>query len=192
MKIASYNVRHLGPKKLNDEDVRNYLIKIVSYCSIIVILEEVNKKGYGMANFLQELNSTGLGTATLSCTKQPQLKCYQTLHDNEFQPGGVATIYHAKTVTVAGKTVKNHVKNCLECALLALFACMCVCAFTVLTDFVLIPVHTKPHDSVKELDELYDVCMAVREKWNIDVSLNTHLWGLHLQEENEADQNLHR
>ncbi|XP_043979028.1 deoxyribonuclease gamma-like, partial [Gambusia affinis] len=39
------------------------------------------------------------------------------------------------------------------------------CPSTVVKDLVLIPVHTKPEDSVKELDELYDVVEAVRQKW---------------------------
>lgn len=40
----------------------------------------------------------------------------------------------------------------------------------VLKDIVLIPVHTKPWDSEKELDELYDVFLVVKDKWKTDVS----------------------
>lgn len=40
----------------------------------------------------------------------------------------------------------------------------------VLKDIVLIPVHTTPRDSEKELDELYEVFLAVRDKWKTDVS----------------------
>lgn len=32
------------------------------------------------------------------------------------------------------------------------------------------PVHTKPEDSVKELDELYDVFQDVKTKWKTDVN----------------------
>lgn len=39
----------------------------------------------------------------------------------------------------------------------------------VLKDLVLIPVHTKPDDSEKELDELYDVFLNVTKKWATDV-----------------------
>lgn len=48
--------------------------------------------------------------------------------------------------------------------------CVCVCFFTtVLKDLVIIPVHTKPDDSDKELDELYDVFQNVKKKWRTDV-----------------------
>lgn len=36
-------------------------------------------------------------------------------------------------------------------------------------DLVLIPVHTKPEDSWKELDELDDVVQHVREMWKTNV-----------------------
>ncbi|XP_034550955.1 deoxyribonuclease gamma-like isoform X2 [Notolabrus celidotus] len=39
---------------------------------------------------------------------------------------------------------------------------------TVLKDIVLIPVHTKPWDSAKELDELYEVFLVVKDKWKTD------------------------
>lgn len=48
------------------------------------------------------------------------------------------------------------------------FMSLCV---TVVKDLVLIPVHTKPEDSQKELDELHDVVDAVRKKWKTNVGL---------------------
>ncbi|KAI4800228.1 hypothetical protein KUCAC02_013409, partial [Chaenocephalus aceratus] len=42
------------------------------------------------------------------------------------------------------------------------------CSCTVLKDLVMIPVHTKPDDSEKELDELYDVFLNVKKKWRTD------------------------
>ena len=45
------------------------------------------------------------------------------------------------------------------------------CVFvSVLEDIVLIPVHTTPWDSEKELDELYEVVLVVKDKWKSDVS----------------------
>ena len=41
----------------------------------------------------------------------------------------------------------------------------------VLQDLVLVPVHTKPQDSDKELDELYDVFLHMKTKWKTDVNI---------------------
>ncbi|XP_068109840.1 deoxyribonuclease gamma isoform X3 [Hyperolius riggenbachi] len=35
-------------------------------------------------------------------------------------------------------------------------------------DFVIIPQHTDPDDAVREIDELYDVFLDVKHKWNIE------------------------
>lgn len=61
----------------------------------------------------------------------------------------------------------DHMNN-LHSQLLVNFVCL---SFPELKDLVLIPVHTKPKDSQKELDELYDVFLHVKDKWKTDVSL---------------------
>lgn len=40
----------------------------------------------------------------------------------------------------------------------------------------MIPVHTKPEDSEKELDELYDVFLNVTQKWATDVRWRLCQW----------------
>ncbi|KAM4740664.1 deoxyribonuclease-1-like isoform 2-T2 [Anableps anableps] len=42
------------------------------------------------------------------------------------------------------------------------------CPNTVLEDLVIIPVHTKPEDAKKELDELYDLFLHIESKWRTD------------------------
>lgn len=49
------------------------------------------------------------------------------------------------------------------------------CFVAVLKDIVLIPVHTTPWDSEKELDELYEVFLIVKDKWKTDVSCTLDL-----------------
>lgn len=40
---------------------------------------------------------------------------------------------------------------------------------TVLGEFVLIPQHTSPSNATKEIDELYDVFVAIKKKWRVEV-----------------------
>lgn len=40
---------------------------------------------------------------------------------------------------------------------------------TVAKEFVLIPQHTTPSNATKEIDELYDVFVDIRARWNIEV-----------------------
>ncbi|KAG9260165.1 deoxyribonuclease gamma-like [Astyanax mexicanus] len=161
MKIASFNVRRLGLSKLSDKNVVKYLIKIVSRYSIIVILEVVDKTGKAMARFLQELNrsnkknpysmvvSSSLGRTTykeqfVCLYRKDQAKLVDTYQYEDNQEGDEDAFSREPFI--------------LRFSLPS----------TMLKDLVLVPVHTKPKDSRKELDELYDVCMTVREKWRTD------------------------
>lgn len=38
-------------------------------------------------------------------------------------------------------------------------------------NLVLIPIHTKPADAEKELNDLHDVVQAVKDKWGIEVRM---------------------
>ncbi|XP_026996561.1 deoxyribonuclease 1 like 4, tandem duplicate 2 [Tachysurus fulvidraco] len=161
MKIASFNIRRLGLSKLSDENVVKYLIKIVSRYSIIVILEVVDKKGKAMAQFLETLNSTGankkhpysmemsssLGRAQykeqFACLYRPdQVHLTETYQYEDNQEGDEDAFAREPFIL----RFRLHDK--------------------MIDDLVLIPVHTKPKDSEKEIDELYDVCMTVTKKWN--------------------------
>lgn len=44
----------------------------------------------------------------------------------------------------------------------------------VIKDFVLIPQHTTPTNTTKELDALYDVLQKVREMWKVEVKENVY------------------
>ncbi|XP_030274846.1 deoxyribonuclease gamma-like [Sparus aurata] len=58
MKIAAFNVKNLGWKKVTDETVVRHLTKIMSQYSVVVILEVNDKSGKAMEKLHQELNSS--------------------------------------------------------------------------------------------------------------------------------------
>lgn len=61
----------------------------------------------------------------------------------------------------------------------------------VLKDIVLIPVHTQPWDSERELDELYEVFLVVKDKWKTDVSciILFQCFSIKVSPENRDDPN---
>ncbi|KAM9757999.1 deoxyribonuclease gamma-like [Menidia menidia] len=108
MKIAAFNVRNLGLKKVRDKFVGGKLVKIISRYSIIVILE-VQGKG-------------------------------NTVYEDEQE--GDEDAFAREPFIVRFKCPKAAVE-----------------------DLVLIPIHTKPDDSEKEIDELDDVVREVEKYW---------------------------
>ncbi|XP_034550953.1 deoxyribonuclease-1-like isoform X1 [Notolabrus celidotus] len=161
MKIASFNVQRFGVTKVSDPDVLSALVKIVSRYDIILILEVVDVSGISIKLLLQELNRVNTGhhyalqlSARLGRNRYKEqfmflyrddvvdlIDCYQ-YEDNQVND----------VDAFAREPYILHFKPCN----------------TVLKDIVLIPVHTKPWDSAKELDELYEVFLVVKDKWKTD------------------------
>lgn len=44
-----------------------------------------------------------------------------------------------------------------------------ICYSSAVKDFVIVPLHTTPETSVKEMDELVDVYMDVKRRWKVEV-----------------------
>lgn len=163
MKIAAFNVKNLGIKKVTDKTVVQYLIKILSRYSVVVVLEVVDKSGEAMKTLLERLNS---------------------LRSNKKHPYSVVSSFPLGRDSYKEQFVCFYRKD--EVALKACyqyaddqpgdkdvfarepFALRFSCPATVVKDLVLVPVHTKPEDSLKELDELHDVVQAVRNTWGSD------------------------
>ncbi|KAL2091006.1 hypothetical protein ACEWY4_013269 [Coilia grayii] len=163
MKVASFNVRRLGLSKISDENVLKYLIKIVSRYSIIVILEVVDKSGKAMAKFLRELNNTRANK------KQPYTMVKSSsLGRSDYKEQFVCLYRQDQVQLVDTYQYEDNQLGDEDAFSREPFILRFSSPHTVLKDLVLIPVHTKPEDSEKELDELYDVFQAVKRKWKTD------------------------
>uniref|UniRef100_A0A3Q3LUP4 Deoxyribonuclease-1-like n=1 Tax=Mastacembelus armatus TaxID=205130 RepID=A0A3Q3LUP4_9TELE len=150
MKIAAFNVKKLGMEKVKKKTVMRHLTKIMSQYTVVVILEVVDKTGKAMEKLLQELNNTGNSSLMLVWG--------QSL-------GSTLMSYHM--CTDCYQYEDNQVGD-EDAFAREPFVLRFSCPTTVVEDLVLIPVHTKPQDAQKELDELHDVVNRVRKKWRTD------------------------
>ncbi|KAL2101999.1 hypothetical protein ACEWY4_003760 [Coilia grayii] len=161
MKIASFNVQRFGLKKVSDPFVLSTLVQIVSRYDIILILEVTDVSGDSVDLFLKELN-------TVNTEHHYTLKISSRLGRTRYKEQFLF-LYRDDLVDLVDtyqyedNQVDDHDAFAREPYILRF-----KCSHTVLKDLVLIPVHTKPHDSVKELDELYEVFQAVHKKWDTD------------------------
>ncbi|XP_067361521.1 deoxyribonuclease-1-like [Channa argus] len=160
MKIASFNAKNLGIKKVTDKAVVTILTKIISQYSVVVILEVVDKSGKAMEKLLQELNNTGCGPYAMSASCQLGRDTYK----EKF-----VCFYRKDEVTLeACYQYEDNQVGDEDAFAREPFILRFSCPTTAVKDLVLIPVHTKPEDSLKELDELYDVVNDVRKNWKTD------------------------
>ncbi|XP_032406081.1 deoxyribonuclease-1-like [Xiphophorus hellerii] len=157
MKVAAFNVKNLGHQKVTDKMVSQHLTKIISQYSVIVILEVVDKSGKAMETLLKKLN----------CTADHPYKmiCSSSLGRNTYKEQFVCFYREDEVNLTAQYQYEDNQVGDVDAFAREPFILHFNCPSTVVEDLVLIPVHTKPEDSVKELDELYDVVEAVRQKW---------------------------
>lgn len=160
MKIAAFNVKNLGWKKVTDETVVRHLTKIMSQYSVVVILEVNDKSGKAMEKLHQELNSSSWNrTRPYSMIASSQLG--RDTYKEQF-----VCFYRKDEVTLeACHQYEDNQVGDEDVFAREPFILRFSCPSTVVKDLVLIPVHTKPEDSQKELDELHDVVDAIRKKW---------------------------
>uniref|UniRef100_A0A3P9M2P3 Deoxyribonuclease 1 like 4, tandem duplicate 2 n=1 Tax=Oryzias latipes TaxID=8090 RepID=A0A3P9M2P3_ORYLA len=198
MKIAAFNMKNLGQKKVSDKKVVNHLIKIMSQYSIVVILEVMDKSGEAMKLLLEKLNSSR-SVHTVRCLSH-RSRCRRSadgdssrmrahrlsvsLSQNKESPYGMICskslgrdTYKEKYVCFY-RTEEVELKDSKQYAddqpgdedafAREPFILRFSCPSTAVKDLVLIPVHTVPEDAEKELDELFDVVTEVSREWETD------------------------
>lgn len=163
MKIAAFNVKNLGIKKVMDKTVVHYLTKVLSRYSVVVVLEVVDKSGEAMKALLEKLNSLH------SKKKHPYLMVSSCPLGRDTYKEQFVCFYRENEVTLRDSfQYADDQPGDADVFAREPFALRFSCPTTDVKDLILIPVHTKPEDSLKELDELHDVVQAVRDKWRSD------------------------
>ncbi|XP_071374549.1 deoxyribonuclease-1-like [Centroberyx affinis] len=161
MKIASFNVQRFGLTKVSDPDVLSALVKIVSRYDIIVILEVVDVSGASVNLFLNELNRA-------NTIHHYTLKLSIRLGRNRYKEQFLFLYRDDLVDLIDCYQYEDNQVNDLDAFSREPYSLRFKPHNTVLKDVVLIPVHTTPRDTEKELDELYEVFLAVKDKWKTD------------------------
>ncbi|XP_070765917.1 deoxyribonuclease-1-like [Enoplosus armatus] len=161
MKIASFNVQRFGLTKASDPDVLSSLVKIVSRYDIIVILEVVDVSGASVKVFLKELNR-------VNTTHHYALQISSRLGRNRYKEQFLFLYRDDVVDLIDCYQYEDNQVNDMDAFAREPYILHFKPHNTVLKDIVLIPVHTKPWDSEKELDELYEVFLVVKDKWKTD------------------------
>ncbi|KAJ4934981.1 hypothetical protein JOQ06_007760 [Pogonophryne albipinna] len=161
MKIASFNAQRFGKTKVSDPDVLSALVKIVSRYDIIVIIEVVDVTGAAVKLFLKELNE-------VNTTHHYALQLSVRLGRNRYKEQFLFLYRDDVVDLVDSYQYEDNQVNDMDAFAREPYILRFKPHNTVLKDIVLIPVHTKPWDSVRELDELYEICLVVKDKWKTD------------------------
>ncbi|XP_069592759.1 deoxyribonuclease gamma [Ranitomeya imitator] len=158
-RICSFNIQSFGEVKSAKPEVMNVIVKVVSRCDIMLLMEIKDSTDKVINSLMAKLNSQPemedefsliisqrLGRKTykeqyafIYRKHLVMVKDFYQYHDHQI---GDIDAFSREPFVVWFKTYKN--------------------------DFVIIPQHTTPEAAVREIDELYDVYLDVRQKWKVE------------------------
>ncbi|XP_017265043.1 deoxyribonuclease-1 [Kryptolebias marmoratus] len=161
MKVAAFNAQRFGLMKVLDPHVVSTLIKIVSRYDIIVILEVVDVSGASIKLLLSELNK-------VNTSHHYALQLSSRLGRNRYKEQYMFLYRDDVVDLIDTYQYEDNQVNDMDAFAREPYILRFKPRHTVLKDLVLIPVHATPRHSERELDELYDVLLVVRDKWKTD------------------------
>uniref|UniRef100_A0A8C6LEA8 Deoxyribonuclease-1-like 1 n=1 Tax=Nothobranchius furzeri TaxID=105023 RepID=A0A8C6LEA8_NOTFU len=187
-RICAFNLHHYGDSKSRKSDVMLTLARIITRCDVCLLQEVRDSKGTAVPQLLQTIKR-------YDSTSSYQHVSSERLGRSESYQEQYVFIYRTETVTVtdlyqypddlkgdedafsrepfvvrfkAPRT--GQVSGLSGLPYRGLFLCFLIESnvFSVIKEFVLIPQHTTPSNTTKELDALYDVLQRVKKMWRTE------------------------
>lgn len=161
LRICSFNVRSFGESKKENQNVMDVIVKVIKRCDIILLMEI--KDSYNMICPLLKKRLNGHSRSTTYnyvISSRLGRKTYKEQY---------AFLYKEKLVSVK-ESYLYHDYQAGDADVFSRepFVVWFQSPYTAVKDFVIIPLHTTPETSVKEIDELADVYMEVKRRWKTE------------------------
>ncbi|XP_041873371.1 deoxyribonuclease gamma [Corvus kubaryi] len=163
LKICSFNVKSFGETKIAKPEVVDVVVKIVSRCDIMLLMEIKDSKNRVCPLLVEKLTSQLAGPKEeYRCVaserlgrnsykeqyvfiyRQNQVSVKQTYQYPDTQPGD-EDVFSREPFAIWWQSPK-----------------------TAVSEFAIIPLHTTPDTAVREIDELYDVYLDVKQRWKTE------------------------
>ncbi|XP_026713249.1 deoxyribonuclease gamma [Athene cunicularia] len=163
LKICSFNVRSFGETKIARPEVIDAVVKIISRCDIMLLMEIKENKNRVCPLLVEKLSSQVKGLKEeYSCVVSERLgrKSYKEQY---------AFMYRQHLVLVKETYQYPDTQPGDEDAFSREpFAVWFQAPKTAVKEFAIIPLHTTPETAVREIDELYDVYLDVKHRWKTE------------------------
>ncbi|XP_068109839.1 deoxyribonuclease gamma isoform X2 [Hyperolius riggenbachi] len=162
LRICSFNVQILGEAKCAKPEVTLVLQKIISRCDIMLLMEIRDNKDKAIHFLMSNINSKTKSKNEFDIIVSERLG--RSMSKEQY-----AFIYRKDVVAVNNSyQYTDQQPGDMDVFSREPFIVWFTALNTDVKDFVIIPQHTDPDDAVREIDELYDVFLDVKHKWNIE------------------------
>ncbi|XP_019579714.1 deoxyribonuclease gamma [Rhinolophus sinicus] len=161
LKICSFNVRSFGETKTENQNAMDVIVKVIKRCDIILLMEIKDSSNMICPMLIERLNGNSRST-TYNYVISNRLG--RNTYKEQY-----AFLYKEKLVSVK-KSYLYHDYQAGDADVFSRepFVIWFQSPYTAVKDFVIVPLHTTPETSVKEIDELADVYLDVKRRWKAE------------------------
>ncbi|XP_059190079.1 deoxyribonuclease-1-like 1 [Centropristis striata] len=161
-RICAFNLQHFGESKSKKSDVMYTITRIISRCDVCLLQEVRDSKEKALPQLISQLNRYDKQHqyASVASERLGRSASYQEQY---------VFVYRTDTVTVTGQyQYPDDRPGDVDAFSREPFVVRFRAPKTAIKEFVLIPQHTTPTNTTKELDALYDVLQDVKRMWRTE------------------------
>ncbi|KAM4609730.1 deoxyribonuclease-1-like 1 isoform 1-T2 [Polymixia lowei] len=160
-RICAFNLQIFGESKSNNPRVMKTLVRIIARYDVCLLQEIRDSKHVALQQLLDQLN-------TYDSDHEYDVVASERLGRSTYQEQ-YAFVYRTRTVTVTGQyQYPDTYPGDIDAFSREPFVIRIKARNTAIKEFVLIPQHTTPSNTTKELDSLYDVFEVVKKMWRTE------------------------
>ncbi|XP_055015802.1 deoxyribonuclease-1-like 1 isoform X2 [Boleophthalmus pectinirostris] len=160
-RICAFNAYHFGESKSKNGQVMKTLVQIVSRCDVCLLQEVRDSKKKALPALLNQLNrGRGADYDYVASERLGRSEAYQEQY---------VFVYKTSSASVTGTyQYPDNRPGDQDAFAREPFVVRFRAPKTDIKEFVLIPQHTTPTNTTKELDALYDVLQDVKRMWKTE------------------------
>uniref|UniRef100_A0A8C6W2U0 Deoxyribonuclease n=1 Tax=Nannospalax galili TaxID=1026970 RepID=A0A8C6W2U0_NANGA len=161
LRLCSFNVRSFGESKKENCNAMDVIVKVIKRCDLILLMEIKDSNNKICPMLMEKLNGNSRST-TYNYVISSRLG--RNTYKEQY-----AFLYKEKLVSVkANYLYHDYQYGDTDVFSREPFVVWFQSPFTAVKDFVIVPLHTTPETSVKEIDELADVYTDVKRQWKVE------------------------
>uniref|UniRef100_A0A8B9FEZ5 Deoxyribonuclease n=1 Tax=Amazona collaria TaxID=241587 RepID=A0A8B9FEZ5_9PSIT len=156
LRVGAFNIQAFGDTKMSNEEVAGIIISILSRYDVVLVQEVRDSDLSAVTQLMEQLNSVSMSSYDYEISGPLGRDNYKEMY---------LFIYRTDAVSVVDTYQYEDPQDVFS---RAPFILRVSAPNTKVQDFVLVPLHSAPHDAVTEIDALYDVYLAIVNKWGTD------------------------
>ncbi|KAM3872151.1 deoxyribonuclease-1-like 1 [Diretmus argenteus] len=161
-RVCAFNLHSFGESKASKSKVMYTLVKIIARCDICLLQEVRDNKQKALPQLLAHLNK-------YDNNHEYKAVASERLGRSDTYQEQYVFVYRTGTVTVTGQyQYPDNLPGNVDAFSREPFVIRVKAPKTAIKEFVLIPQHTSPTNTTKEIDALYDVFLDVKKRWKTE------------------------